>query len=365
METVEAQAPVARRAQFEAMSPLRAELTRRVDAYFLETGLDEKGGLHAILKAAILLTWAVASYVFLVFYAQDLVTAALSCVSLGLAMAGIGFAVMHDGNHGATSHRWWVNRLAGSTIDLLGGSSYFWHQKHDILHHTFTNIDGLDEDIDSRPFLRMTPGQPRHFFHRFQHFYEIFLLAFFAPKWLFVDDFRTWIQGRIAGTRIPRPRGWDAVQLVIGKLALVGWAIVLPLMRHAPLDVLLGFVLVGWTLGATLGIVFQLAHAIEETEFHELPAPGTRMAQPFFEHQIATTSDFAQNNRLLSWFVGGLNYQVEHHLFPRISHRHYPAIARITRQVCEEQGVRYHSHATVLEALRSHFGRLKRLGAAA
>jgi len=365
LETAETIAPAARRAQFDAQSPLRAELTRRVDGYFAETGQDEKGGVHAVLKAAILFSWAIASYVLLVFFAHDPLTAALGCVSLGLAMAGIGFSVMHDGNHGASSHRPWVNRLMGSALDVLGGSSFFWHQKHDILHHTFTNIDGLDEDIDSRPFLRMAPGQPRRFFHRFQHLYEVFLLAFFAPKWLFVDDFRTWIQGRIAETRIPRPRGWDAVQLVVGKLALVGWAVVIPLTRHAPLDVFLGFVLAGWTLGATLGIVFQLAHAIEETDFHEIPEAGTRMAQPFFEHQIATTADFAQDNRVISWYVGGLNYQVEHHLFPRISHRHYPAISKITREVCAEHGVSYHCHATVLGALRSHFGLLKRLGAAA
>jgi len=333
-----------------------------VDAYFAETGLAEKGGFAAARKSLIILAWAVASYVLLVFVAWNVWTAALPALSLGLALAGIGFSVMHDGSHGAASRRGWLNRLAGASLDLIGGSSYFWHHKHDVLHHTYTNVDGLDEDIDSAPFLRMAPSQKRRWYHRFQHLYVLFLFAFFVPKWLFVDDFKTWIQGRIAGTRIPRPRGWNAVQLVTGKVGVVLWGFVLPLMFHSVPEVMIGFFVVSWTLGVTLAVTFQLAHVVDKTTFHEVPPTGERLAQPFFEHQVATTCDFAPRNPVVSWYVGGLNFQIEHHLFPRIGHRHYPALAKITREVCEEQGIPYHCNDTLLDALRSHVRALRRLG---
>src|SRR5581483_10474042 len=138
-----------------------------------------------------------------------------------------------------------------------------------------------------------------------------------------------WARGEIAGTKIPRPRGWDAVQLVAGKVFYYGWAVALPLVYRSPLEVALGYLIASYALGATLGLVFQLAHSIEGVDFCVVPPAGERLERPFFEHQIATTADFATENPLVTWYVGGLNFQVEHHLFPKVSHRHYPALARI------------------------------------
>lgn len=337
----------------------------RVEAYFRIHGKDDHGGGGYALKAAIIVGWAIASYVLLVFFAATWWQAAPLVLSLGLALAGIGFSVMHDGGHQAASKRPWVNRLGAAMNDLLGASSYFWNQKHNIIHHTYTNVDGLDEDIDSSPFLRLAPTQPRRFYHRFQHLYFLPLLMFFVPKWAFVDDWKTWITGRIAGHTIPRPRGWDAVQLVAGKLFFLGWAIALPLAVHSPLAVALGWFAVSSVLGITLATVFQLAHVVGETAFFAPPAAEGEIEQPFFEHQLATTSDFAPRNRLVTWYVGGLNYQVEHHLFPRIAHRHYPAIAPIVAEVCRERGAPYHCHETVRAALFSHVRFLRKLGRSA
>lgn len=362
MTTATATRPTNRRATFQAQSPLRAELCRRVDAYFAERGTEDRGGAAWAGKALTIFAWAIASYVGLVFFATTWWTALPLALSLGFALAGIGFCVMHDGGHGAASKKGWVNKLGFAAVDFIGGASYFWHYKHNLLHHTYTNVEGLDEDIDSTPFLRLAPSQRRRFYHRFQTWYVLPLLGFFVPKWGFFDDWKTWITGEISGTRIPRPRGWDAVQLVTGKLWYYAWAIALPLVYHSPLEVLGGFLVASTTLGITLAIVFQLAHVVEGTQYVDLPESAEKFELPFFEHQLATTSDFAQNSRLVTWYVGGLNFQVEHHLFPRIAHRHYPAIAKITEEVCREHGVAYHRHPTLFAAIRSHFRLLDRLG---
>ncbi len=363
--TIESSPRAAARAQFPPHTDLRREMVRRVDAYFEERGLDEKGDGRSAFKCAVMVTWLVASYVLLVFFATTWWMAAPLAISLGLAAAGIGFSVMHDGGHGAASRRPWLNRLAASSNDFLGASSYMWNQKHNIIHHTYTNVNGLEEDSDAQPFLRLHPSQRRRWYQRFQHLYELFLLVFFVPKWAFIDDWQSWITGRISAHTIQRPRGWDAVQLVLGKVFFYGWAVALPLALHSPLHVVLAFVTATTVLGITLGMVFQLAHIVEGTEFATPPADGEPFERSFFEHQIATTSDFAPRNALVTWYVGGLNFQVEHHLFPRISHRHYPALAGIVQDVCREQGVVYHSHDTVTQALRSHFRYLRRLGRAA
>jgi linoleoyl-CoA desaturase len=355
--------PRAGRPQFPAHSPLRGELCRRVDAYFEGRALDSKGGAPMLRKTATIVLWAVASYALLVFVATTWWSAALLCVSLGLALAGIGFAVMHDGGHGSYSSHGWLNRLSAAALDAVGGSSYFWHHKHNLIHHSYTNVDGVDDDIDAAPFLRMADSQPLYWFHRFQHWYMVPLYGlFFATKWYFVDDVRSWIKGTIGQQSVPRPRGWDAVQLVAGKLFFVTWALVVPLLLHPPLVVLAAYLGINAVLGITLALVFQLAHAVDGATFVSTPAAKERLERPFVEHQIATTANFAPANPVVTWYVAGLNFQIEHHLFPRVSHIHYPAIARIVRELCEESGVEYLSHATVWSALSSHVRFMKRIG---
>ena len=351
------------RPQFPPHSPLRRELNRRVAEYFTATGKDERGGAAMLGKSAVIVAWAVTSYALLLLWASTWWTAALLCGSLGLALAGIGFSVMHDGGHGAYSRRPWVNRLAAAMLDAIGGSSYFWRHKHNVLHHTFTNVEGIDDDIDAGPFLRMAESQPLRWAHRFQHLYMVPLLGlFFATKWILVDDLRSWHTGRVGGQAVPRPRGGEAVQLVAGKLCFLGWAVVLPLALHPPLHVALAYLLVAFVLGVTLGLVFQLAHCVEGTEFEAPGAPGAQLSRPFVEHQLATTADFAPRSRLVTWYVGGLNFQVEHHLFPRISHLHYPALAEIVRATCAERGLVHRRHETLWGALTSHVRFMRRLG---
>jgi len=338
------------------------ELKRRVDSYLREVGSSAHGSARMYVKTAAMLLWFGVSYALLVFVAATWWQGLLLSCSLALAMAGVGFSVQHDGNHKAYSSRRLVNRAMGTTLDLLGASSYLWHWKHNIFHHTYPNLDGADDDINFLPFARLSPAQPRYRIHAYQHVYLWALYGFLGPKWHLIDDFKDVVRGRIAGSRIPRPRGWDLFQLIAGKAVFFGWAIGVPLLFHRWWVVLEFYAAASFVLGLALAVVFQLAHCVEEASF-PVPAEGRdRLAGGWAAHQVRTTVDFAQRSRLLTWYLGGLNFQIEHHLFPKICHVHYPRIARIVRAACAEFGVRYSAHDSVIGALQSHWRWLRRMG---
>jgi linoleoyl-CoA desaturase len=352
------------RPQFPPHSALRTELNRRVDAYFEQSGLDRDGGFAALFKTVTIFGWATVSYLLLVFWAESWWTALPLTVSLALALAGVGFSVMHDGSHGAYSKSPLVNRLAAATLDFLGASSYIWRHKHVVLHHTYTNVDGVDDDISAEPFLRLAPTQRHRWYHRYQQLYFPVLIGlFFTTKWAVWDDFAVVARGALGSQRIPRPSGREMAQMIAGKLLFVGWAVALPMMFHPVLPVLICYTLLAFVWGITLGLVFQLAHAVDETEFTAISAERPGVERPWIEHQLATTANFAMRNPVITWYVGGLNYQVEHHLLPRIGHRHYPALAPIVRDVARAHGAPYHAHETMRAAVASHLRFLGRMGA--
>src|SRR5580765_983461 len=211
----------------------RGEVKRRVHAYFVRTGLPQRDSLRMFLKTAVLLVWFAASYALLVFVAATFWQGALLSLSLALAMAGVGFGIQHDANHGAYSNHRAVNRVMGMTLDMLGASSYLWRFKHNLSHHTYTNLMGEDDDINFVPFARLSPGQPRYRLHHLQQFYLWALYWFLFPKWNFVDDFKNVTRGRIGGRRFPRPRGRHLIELVGGKMLFFGWAFAIPLLFHS------------------------------------------------------------------------------------------------------------------------------------
>jgi len=316
------------------------------------------------LKTAIVLGWFAASYTLLVFSTGTWWSALLLAVSLGLSMAAVGFNIQHDAGHQAYSDRRWVNKLMAMTLDLLGGSSYVWARKHNSIHHTYSNISGHDNDLDIGFFGRLSPDQKRLRFHRLQHYYLWALYGCLSIKWQFYDDFHEVITGRIGGHRFARPTGWNLLTFIGGKVVFFSLALVIPLLLHPAWAVLAFYVAASFVQGVALSIVFQLAHCVEEADF-PLPRPNTgRMDTSWAVHQVDTTVNFAPRNRLLSWFIGGLNFQVEHHLFPQICHVHYAALAKLVEETCGEFRLRYLAHETFLSGVASHFRWLRRMGMA-
>ncbi len=314
------------------------------------------------LKTGVVLGWFAMSYALLVFVAATSWAALALAISLGLSMAAVGFNIQHDGGHHAYSERRWINKMMALTLDLLGGSSYIWARKHNSIHHSFSNITGHDDDINLGFLGRLSPHQKRLRFHRLQHVYLWVLYGFLPIKWQLYDDFRDLVTGWIGGHRFPRPKGWDLVTFIAGKVVFFSLAFVIPLLLYPAWIVLVLYVIATYVQGLTLSIVFQLAHCVEEAGF-PMPREDTgRMDTSWAVHQVQTTIDFARRNRFLSWFVGGLNFQIEHHLFPQICHVHYAALAPLVEQTCREFGLPYMAHETFRAGVASHFRWLRRMG---
>ena len=350
------------RLSFAPDTGFQKELRRRVEDFLRRAGVKQRDCPAMYLKTAVILGVAALAYVLLVFFARTWWQALPLAVLLGFAIAQIGFNIMHDGGHRAYSDRPWVNKLMAMTLDLVGASSYVWRWKHAVFHHMYANIEGHDTDIDVAPFGRLHPEQPRHAIYRWQQWYLWPLYGVTAVKWYVYDDYRDVILGRMGLNRFPRPRGIDLLVFVGGKLVFFTLACVIPLLVHPFWSVALFYALSAAVLGVVLAVVFQLAHAVEEASF-EQPEPGTtRMAASWAVHQAATTVDFARGDRLVSWLVGGLNFQIEHHLFPTLCHVNYPAIAPIVEATCREYGVPYAANPTFGAAVASHFRWLKRMG---
>ncbi len=347
--------------KFAGDNAFHRELRRRVDDYFSQGERKQRDSHRMYLKTAIILAAFIASYVLLVFFAATWWQGLLLSVALGISMAQIGFNIQHDAGHQAYSERRSVNRWLARTLDMVGGSSYIWHWKHAHFHHTYVNIDGYDSDINLGALARFSPKQKRHWHHRWQHIYLWVLYGFTALSWHLHDDFRDVITATIGKRPMPRPRGKDLAVFVLGKLVFFGLAFGLPLVFHSIGAVLLYYTVATMVAGLLLALVFQLAHAVEEASFPAPTEPG-RMDTPWAIHQLQTTVNFSRDSRVITWLVGGLNFQIEHHLFPRICHIHYPAIARVVEAACREYGVPYHANRSFGAGIASHYRWLRHMG---
>lgn len=351
------------RIQFDMRTPFHLELRRRVDEYFERTGQPRRDVPRMYRKTAVLMgAWLGVWLVFMLATPSWALTIPLG-VACGLAIGGLGMSVMHDGGHRAYSSRRWVNLASSWVLDLMGSSSYIWNVKHNVMHHTYPNVVGSDDDIDIGSLARLAPASPRLGFHRWQQLYMWPLYGFISVKWHLVDDFRQLAQARVGAHSFPRPKGAERFVFWAGKAVFFTWALVLPLLFKPAAFALAFYFIAQCVQGLVLATVFQLAHCVEEAAYLEPPEDGDPLRLDFARHQLATSVEFAPDNRLLTWYVGGLNFQAVHHLFPRICHVHYPALAKIVAEVCAEHDQAYLSTPTVGAALRSHYRWLRTLGA--
>ncbi len=347
--------------RFESSGALTTEIKDKVHAYLTRHD-TRRLHLHMYGKTALILAWALISYIGLVWGASTFWASMAWATSLGLAMAGIGFGIQHDANHGSYPAGPFVRRALGFTLDLMGGSSYIWRFQHNVNHHSFTNVESADADIDLGAIARLAPSQPHRPYFRLQHIYVWPLYSLLGVSWVVYADWRDYLARSIGANPFPAPQGSERVLFWLGKVAWVVIWLVVPLSFNA-VGAWLGLLL--WTylvLGFTLSIVFQLAHIVEEAEFPTYEGARPKSDRDFFHHQLATTANFAPDNRLLTWYLGGLNFQVEHHLFPKVHHLHYPQIAKIVQDVCQAHGVAYHCFPTFRDALASHARHIHKMG---
>jgi linoleoyl-CoA desaturase len=340
----------------------QAELRRRVEEYFRTSGRRQRDCWQMYLKTAILVASFAVLYGLLVFGAETWWQGLLLATLLGLAAAGIGFNIQHDGGHQAYSSFPWVNKVMAMTLELIGGSSYLWRWKHAVFHHTYVNITGHDTDIDLGFIGRLSPYQRRLPYHRWQHYYLWPLYGLLAIKWQLVDDFRQVITSRIGNQPFPRLKRWDLAIFIAGKAMFFTLAFGIPLMFHSVRSVLIYYGVIALVVGIVLSLVFQAAHCVEEAEFPQPQGEIGRIERAWAVHQAETSVNFARRNPVATWLLGGLNFQIEHHLFPRICHVNYPAISRLVEETCRDFGVKYAEHTSFWAAMASHFRWLRRMG---
>jgi linoleoyl-CoA desaturase len=338
-------------------------LKSAVDEYFEKNKIKKTGDWRLFSKTIILVGSAIAIYSLLMFVNMSALPALLLCGTLGFVFASIGFSVMHDANHGSYSPNTKLNDLLGLSANAMGASSYFWKQKHNIIHHTYTNVDGIDDDIAKSPIIRQCESQKWVPAHKVQHLYLLPVYSLSSIFWLFFMDFAKYFTRKIYTTEAWKMTTKNHIIFWATKLGYLAFYIVLPIMVWGFLPWIAGFFMLHVVMGLTLSLVFQLAHVVENTEFEHIALDETKHVETAWaEHQIKTTANFAMGNKVISWFVGGLNYQIEHHLFPKVSHVHYPAISKIVMEKCAEYNLPYNQYTTMSEALASHFRVMKFLG---
>ncbi len=340
---------------FPAGGSFSKTLKERVDAYFNKKHIPKTGNLRMFLKTGIILLWLTVSYMLLVFFSSSFLMALITAFAVAQGFVLVGFNIMHDGNHGSYSKNKTVNRIMGFTLDLIGGSNLLWRQKHNIMHHTYTNIDGMDEDLETNGLLRLSPEQPWKPWHRFQHWYALPVYSLLSLSWMTFSDFKKFFSGRIGQYALKKSKVSTATLFFLTKIFYFGYMIVLPLFFHPLWQVLLGFIAIHLVLGITLSVVFQLAHTVENVTFVAPKADDRTVENEWVVHQLKTTANFARGNKFATWYLGGLNFQVEHHLFSKVCHIHYPDISRIVEQTCREFSMNYNSYPSVRAATAAHF----------
>jgi linoleoyl-CoA desaturase len=342
------------------------ELRTRVKDYFGDNNISTFGNWEIMVKTMVVILIYLVPLGLVLSGLITFVPLMLLCfIVMGVGMAVLGMATMHDANHGSFSKHKFINRMLGKTLYLLGGFPPNWRFQHNTLHHGYPNVEGHDEDIASKSFLRFSPHQPLVGVQRFQHIYAWFLYSLMTISWITTKDFAGLSRYKKMDASLSAGNNyrWLLADLVFSKIIYYTLFLILPIVviPVAWYWVLLGFLLMHQISGLILTIIFQTAHVVPTSDY-PLPDDNGELSNSWTVHQLYTTSNFAPKSRIFSWFIGGLNYQVEHHLFPNISHVHYRKIASIVKETALKYNLPYHSNPSFIGAVRQHFQMLKTLG---
>lgn len=342
-------------------------LRKRVMGYFKENNKSKEANANMVFKSIFMVTLFTTPYVLMIAgFIQNPWMVFFMYVLMGFGMTGIGLCIMHDANHGAYSKNPKVNKYMGLLLNYVGGNALNWKIQHNMLHHSYTNVDGLDEDINPGAVMRFSPHQPRLKHHKYQHVYAWVLYSLMTLSWLMVKDFKQLKRYHKMGLAEPASqKSFKRVMLELTFSKVIYWGLIVLLpMFLLPVSwwvVALGVIVMNLIAGLILAMIFQPAHVMPESAY-PLPDQSGKIDNNWAIHQLMTTQNFASKKRIFSWLVGGLNFQVEHHLFPNICHVHYSKIAPIVEATAKEYGIPYYSRETFREALIYHGKMLKMLG---
>lgn len=340
-------------------------LRKRVDQHFIDNNLSKHANGQMVLKSVVLICAYILPFVFMMAFHPPMGLSLLLWFMMGLGIGGIGMSIMHDANHGAYSESERVNKWVGRTINLAGGGVLNWKLQHNVLHHMYTNVVPMDEDIQDRLVVRLSPHTEVRGVHRFQWIYAFFFYGILTLYWVIGKDFVQHSSFIKAGVnkQSKRENNITMAKLILMKVIYFAIFFFVPIyfFNFTFGEILAGFLLMHFTAGVVLTVIFQLAHTVEGTD-HPLADEHGVIENDWAIHQLQTTVNFSRRNKWISWYVGGLNFQVEHHLFPKICHVHYPEIAPIVKQTAEEFGLLYMENESFNDAFMSHVNTLRRFG---
>jgi linoleoyl-CoA desaturase len=342
----------------------RKAVVQRVEAYLKANNLAQRDLPAMYAKTATIMgIWAVLYALLLLGGFAWPINLGL-CLLFSLATAGIGFNIMHDANHGGYSNSARINKIMGFSLELLGTSAFVWRQQHNVWHHTYTNIFGMDSDVEAQGVMRITPRDEWRPHYRFQHLYSPLVYGMLGFSYI-LRDFTVFLTGSSDAKReFPQMTRADRILFVAGKLMHFTIMLGMPLLVFAWWQVLIAYVLNMFTISLTLASILPLAHLMQSTEFPEPVGDPLHIDNEWAIHEVETTVNFGPRNKFLNWYSGGLNFQIEHHLFPQVCHIHYPQLAPIVQATCAEFGVAYNVYPTWSGALIAHLKTLKWLGEA-
>lgn len=332
------------------------DLKRLVNDYLSKTPLEAIGPRQMYYKSAFLVCCWITAYTLLLTVGPSYwFVGVISLVTLLILTCGLEFCIMHDASHFTFSSHRWLNKVAlNLALSVLGACPLSWHQEHVVRHHGHTNILGSDPDVYASHVLRLHPDDKWHWWHQWQHYYGMPLFSFMWLHWVYND-----LVNAIFNTyQLSRRRYWLFWTLIfVGLIPHIILGLVIPYLAFKDIWVVgIGYVLFFMSLSIVMAMTFVLAHVSDGQTFYQ---SHDDIQKDWAVHQLETTADFAVNNRFLIFLLGGLNFQVEHHIFPAICHLHYPQIQKIVKKYCNEHGVRYHEEETLWGALRSHVVHLK------
>lgn len=341
------------------------ELRKRVNTYFKTNNISRYANMNMVLKTIFMIALYIVPFILLLTVVSNPWIGLLMWLLMGFGMAGIGLSIMHDANHGAYSKRPWVNKTFGYLINAVGGSDVNWRIQHNVLHHTYTNVHGMDEDINPGSIMRFSPHQKRRKLHRLQHYYAWFFYSLMTIAWFLIKDYNQAIRYKKMGLTSTQGISFRRAMTIIVVTKIIYGAVFFALpFIISPVSwyiTLVGIFVMQFTAGLTLACIFQPAHVVPTSDF-PVPDESGNIEADWAVNQLYNTANFAPKARLFSWYVGGLNFQVEHHLFPNICHVHYRKISKIVKETAIEYNLPYYQYKTFYRALREHTMMLKNLG---
>lgn len=327
-------------------------MNERASAYFAERGLRP----HATLSwqvASLLLVAAVPALFYPAYARGSLMWAVVLGVVRAVAVLGPGHSLSHLALFRDTATNVTFFRIVAP---ILLTTQPVWRLTHVVHHHLYTLTDA---DLqDHYPFKRVQRSQPRCWWHRFQHLYMWPLYVLGLPVWQALDLVRA-VGSLFTGQFLDRPFPLrHRVETLCGQTVTVFLHIVLPFLFLPPAEAALVAFVANAVAGLLVVLQIVVNHEVTSTALEGGAVPGTDWG----EHQVRTSHNYAMGSALALHLSGGLNYQIEHHLFPRVYYAHYPALSRIVRDACEELGLPYFSSPTFAAALGSHYSLLRVMG---